>query len=78
MIANIISTKKSGLSKIKLNDSGRTGSTLGPGIVGDVDSFGVGWVVWLGKVGKGESVGFGVIGGSTMIEGIYCLFSFIW
>ena len=41
-IANIIRRKNSGLSEIKLKDSGRTGSTLGPGIVGDNESVGVG------------------------------------
>jgi hypothetical protein len=41
-IANIMRINNSGLSEIKLKDNGRTGSTLGPGIVGDVESLGVG------------------------------------
>ena len=36
-MAKMISTNNSGFSEIMLNDSGRTGSTLGLGIVGETE-----------------------------------------
>ena len=36
-MAKMISTNNSGFSEIMLNDSGRTGSTLGLGIVGEAE-----------------------------------------
>jgi hypothetical protein len=42
-IAIAIIANKTGLLAIVLNDSGRTGCTLGWGIVDEVESVGVGW-----------------------------------
>lgn len=77
IIANRMTTKRIGLSEIRLNDRGSRDWMVGAAIVGEAKSVGLGSIVGVGDVLTGELVGVGSgVGIISMFE-TNCLVSSI-